>query len=191
MDYLRVLLILEKKRIAIKLKKKGYKTFRGMQIEARNLDCESSFSFITGQDKANRFEVNFSWSIKSDPENNRATDIIHRLIDICSIDYAYSYPTTNKVNLGEWHEKKGLLSITSYKPKSERLWNDHIPNIVNGKIKKLYPINFFNKEQLKSLMDVSPIERTVYQNNGELWKLSLDEIKNGNKKLSNIVLKNK
>lgn len=174
-----------------KIAKKGFEAMWGMWVESRQLKYESNFILMTGQGSLSRFEGDFSWALETDPKGDLAIEILHRISKVCAIDYAYSYPASNHIILGEVHVKSGFLVSTAYKPKTEELWDENIGAISVGGIKELYPINFFNPAQLQYLENLIPQERIVVDGGAEIWRISTDEIARKNDSLANVLLKRK
>lgn len=154
-----------------RLDKKGYRQLEGISIFSKDHVYKSGFNLFLLPQHVNRLDMYFSWSSVGDEQLEKAIVILKKVAEQVKIDYAYAYPADKSLwEDGEGKFKEHFLGGSSLTfPKEEQQWNQQMGLITDGTIKKLYPLNVFNKRQQEQLTDVSPLQRIPLNHQNEIW----------------------
>ncbi|MFK8275682.1 hypothetical protein ACI76Y_08385 [Capnocytophaga cynodegmi] len=133
-----------------KIDKKGYKNLFGIGASHKDYySYRSQFNLWMQSHNFFRLDIEFFWQANDNFDYEKAQKIIEIYLPIVRIDYAYGYLADKNLSWDEWITKESFWSSTSYIPKEEEIWQGQIGEILNGKIKKIYAFNVFNKTQSK------------------------------------------
>ncbi|MFK8270550.1 hypothetical protein [Capnocytophaga stomatis] len=131
-----------------KIDKKGYKNLFGISTSHKDYyNYRSQFNLWMQSHNFFRLDIEFFWQANDNFDYEKAQKIIKTYLPIVRIDYAYGYLADKNLTWDEWITKESFWSSTSYIPKEEEIWQGQIGEILNGKIKKIYAFNVFNKAQ--------------------------------------------
>lgn len=154
--------LIREKALMNKLEKFGYSELRSIATILEKTNKESHLAFFDKINERPTFcEIAFSWDYEDTNNYNTAIDLFKRLSKIVSLEYGYSYLASKNTLLSEW--KTNLVGVT-YMPNIELDWINKIGSIKTGAIKKIYPINCFNKNQFNKLDykfdSITPVEES-------------------------------
>ena len=154
-----------------KLDKKGDQHLEGITVLSSDYLYKSGFALFLLPQHVNRLDMYFSWSPAADELLNGVLVILNKVAEQVKIDYAYAYPADKTLwEEGEWKLTQFRLGGSSLSmPEEERQWQQQLGMITEGTIKKLYPVNVFNKRQQEQLTGVSPLQRIALNHQNEIW----------------------
>lgn len=170
-----------------RLKKKGFESMWGMTVGSDEANYDSSFILMSPAHPIQYMECSFYWSIGTEQNMDYCLDILKRISEIAEINYAYAYPAKENLMLGECYIKNGIFYSEIKRLPAVLKWNKNWAESLDGKIRKLFPMNCFNAKQLENLVEIKPVEKTPLGNGSEIWKIADDEIERGNKILNNLI----
>ena len=148
-----------------KLQSKGYTKLEGISLMEKDSIYAATFDLWMKEFHGPRIEFSFNWDYQSDIQLAKAALVIHELLNIITINYAYAYPANQTLaNSAEWTITDEDGCLLSFMSEEEEEWDNKIIEIPTGAYKKIYPFNVFNTEQMKHV-------------NAESWgvKLSIAE----------------
>ena len=172
-----------------RIKNKGYSKLTGINIMSKENSYNSRFILMKWPNDMNWLDVCFSWPHLDDENLDVSIKILENFSEIIQINYAYAYPTHSDLyDLGERIMSKNIFSFSTKTSKPENLWKENIKNIKLGFIKKLYPVNVFNKSQRENLNGILPLEKIKLNNDNEVWKFESNSLKHLKPKITSAIL---
>lgn len=172
-----------------KIDQKGYKNIDGIRIESKDNLHKFGLDFFNNLGTINRIEMYFSWPIIRDEGRDNTINKLQFASKFIKIDYAYAYECDKSLyEIGEGKISKGFFSTTVSNTPDELHWGKHIHEVLSGKIKKIYPINLFNKIQLNYLSGITPDATIQLNNSNEIWCFKKSNLKMMNSKATNKIL---
>lgn len=141
--------LIGEKALRNKLSKFGYSDVNCVTTAVAKSNMQSHLFFLhqVGE-RPSYCEIVFTWNYESDQSNDKAISLFCDCSKMVNINYGYAYQATFNTSL---HESKTNIVGVTYRPKSELEWDNKIHLIKDGAIKKIYPVNCFNKNQKKNL----------------------------------------
>ena len=128
--------------------------------------------------------VNISIQIASELVELNSIKLISKNL-ITSFDFEYGYITKLPSNYDSGTErkiKKGLFSTSVEVNETDHVWTFHSVGILDGFIKRIYPVNYLNKSHFADLRTKELVSKYgIIENisdNISKWTLSLEEIDN-------------
>ncbi|RYJ39081.1 hypothetical protein NU08_1919 [Flavobacterium anhuiense] len=167
-----------------KIDKKGYKNLFGFIVHSSDHRYKSGFSIFSNENVVNRMDMYFSWPYEESKSLERAIEIIILISKYLKIDYAYGYSDDKTLfENGEGRIKSYIFSSVLKVPEQERIWEDKLLQIPKGTIKKLYPINVFNKKQIEGLYNINPEKKMELSDENQIWIFTPTILNNENAKV--------
>lgn len=168
-----------------KIDKKGYKNLYGFVVHSNDHSYKSGFFIYSNEYVLNRMDMYFSWPYEDSNSIDKTIEIIKVISKKLKIDYAYAYPDDKTLGeIGEYRITYYNFSTISRVPEQEHIWQDKLLEIPTGTIKKLYPFNLFNKNQIEGLSNIVPQKQIKLHDENQIWifdPINLD-IENANVK---------
>ncbi|MCV2485306.1 hypothetical protein OD917_10250 [Flavobacterium sp. SH_e] len=153
-----------------KIESKGFKNLFGFTVHSNDHTYKSGFSIFSNEHVINRIDMYFSWPYEDFKSLDKAIQIIKMVSDKLKIDYAYAYSDDKTLfENGEGRIKTYIFSSILKVPEQERIWEDKLLEILKGTIKKLYPINVFNKRQIEGLGNIQPEKQIEVSDENQIW----------------------
>lgn len=133
-----------------RIEKYGYQEINSITTAIPGSKCHSLLKILPSLGNRPAYcEITFTWEHTPSSLTDTATSLFTELSQMVEVEYGYAYLASSNTSIvGEW--KTNLFGI-SYRPKLEQLWEKKIHLIKEGAIKKIYPINCFNKKQKERL----------------------------------------
>ncbi|MHC0440340.1 hypothetical protein [Flavobacterium sp. 3-210] len=166
-----------------KIERKGFKNLFGFTVHSNDHKYKSGFSIFSNEYVVNRIDMYFSWPYEDSKSLDKAVQIIKMVSEKLKIDYAYAYSDDKTLfENGEVRIKTYIFSSILKVPEQERIWEDKLLEILRGTIKKLYPINVFNKKQIEGLDNINSEKQIELSDENQIWifdpiKLKAENVK--------------
>ncbi len=167
---------------ALKKQKEIVYSFVGFDSDKTNTYFTVDNPMLNWTEQPENSSVNISIQIASElVELNSIELITENLIE--SFDFEYGYITKLPSNYDSGTErkiKKGLFSTSVEVNETDHVWTFHSVGILDGFIKRLYPVNYLNKSHFADLRTKELVsEYGIVENISDSiskWTLSLEEI---------------
>jgi hypothetical protein len=172
-----------------KLNEKGYKNLSGFKVYSYDDSYKSAFSIFSNVNVLNRLDMYFSWPYNDLESLEKTIEIIKSVSQKLKIDYAYAYPDDKTLfEEGEgrinYIGRSSMLSI----PEQELKWEDKFSEITTGTIKKLYPLNVFNKKQIEGLRHLTTEKKIQLSDENQIWIFNPSTLDTENTKVTTKVI---
>lgn len=141
--------LIGEKALRNKLSKFGYNDVSCVTTAVAKSNMQSHLLFLHEVGgRPSYCEIVFTWNYEPHQSNDKAISLFCDCSKMVNINYGYAYLATINTSL---HESKTNMVGVTYRPKSVIEWDNKIRLIKDGAIKKIYPVNCFNKNQRKNL----------------------------------------
>ncbi|PIA77422.1 hypothetical protein BFR04_08215 [Gaetbulibacter sp. 4G1] len=167
---------------ALKKQKEIVYSFVGFDSDKTNTYFTVDNPMLNWTEQPENSSVNISIQIASELVELNSIKLITKNL-ITSFDFEYGYITKLPSNYDSGTErkiKKGLFSTSVEVNETDRVWTFHSVGILDGFIKRLYPVNYLNKSHFADLRTKELVsEYGIVENISDSiskWTLSLEEI---------------
>ncbi|MEO9532920.1 MAG: hypothetical protein ABJG68_15315 [Crocinitomicaceae bacterium] len=139
------------KALRSKFEKKGYDNMYSVTCSALENKIQAGMLFLPAR-KSNFISFHIVAPFEQCVNEKLIETVLRNYNQICSVDYGYGYEVGKGfVGSVENYEKKGLFSTSLSVNPDQFEFENKLESALAGKIKKIYELNVFNKQQSELL----------------------------------------